>query len=184
MDCSLSGSSVHRILQARILEWVAISFSTLIIIQMLNGYHVALQKHWARQQQKRIPSQPCQHFKKKTNKQKKKPNFTEVKPTYDKLHMFKLCNSCVLMYPCKIITTIKIGKAFFTSQVPAGLLIIPSPLFHFQQTLICFLSLWLSLHFLEFYENRIAQDVLFCWSLYQLLSNLPYFTLYSLFQRY
>ena len=27
MDCSLSGSSVHRIIQARILEWVAISFS-------------------------------------------------------------------------------------------------------------------------------------------------------------
>ena len=27
MDCSLQGSSVHRILQARILEWVAISFS-------------------------------------------------------------------------------------------------------------------------------------------------------------
>ena len=27
MDCSLSGSSVHRILQARIREWVAISFS-------------------------------------------------------------------------------------------------------------------------------------------------------------
>ena len=26
MDCSLPGSSVHRILQARILEWVAISF--------------------------------------------------------------------------------------------------------------------------------------------------------------
>ena len=26
-DCSLPGSSVHRILQARILEWVAISFS-------------------------------------------------------------------------------------------------------------------------------------------------------------
>ena len=28
MDCSLSGSSVHGILQARILEWVAISFSS------------------------------------------------------------------------------------------------------------------------------------------------------------
>ena len=28
MDCSPSGSSVHGILQARILEWVAISFST------------------------------------------------------------------------------------------------------------------------------------------------------------
>ena len=28
VDCSSSGSSVHGILQARILEWVAISFST------------------------------------------------------------------------------------------------------------------------------------------------------------
>ena len=27
MDCSLPGSSVHEILQGRILEWVAISFS-------------------------------------------------------------------------------------------------------------------------------------------------------------
>ena len=27
VDCSLSGSSVHGILQARILKWVAISFS-------------------------------------------------------------------------------------------------------------------------------------------------------------
>ena len=27
MDCSLPGSSVHRIFQARILEWVAISSS-------------------------------------------------------------------------------------------------------------------------------------------------------------
>ena len=27
MDCSLLGSSVHGILQARILEWVAISYS-------------------------------------------------------------------------------------------------------------------------------------------------------------
>ena len=27
MDCSPAGSSVHRILQARILEWVAIPFS-------------------------------------------------------------------------------------------------------------------------------------------------------------
>ena len=26
MDCSLSGSSVHRIFQARVLEWIAISF--------------------------------------------------------------------------------------------------------------------------------------------------------------
>ena len=27
MDCSLPGSSVHGIIQARILKWVAISFS-------------------------------------------------------------------------------------------------------------------------------------------------------------
>ena len=27
MDCSLSGSSIHGIFQARVLEWVAISFS-------------------------------------------------------------------------------------------------------------------------------------------------------------
>ena len=27
MDCSLSGSSVHEISQARILEWITISFS-------------------------------------------------------------------------------------------------------------------------------------------------------------
>ena len=27
MDCSLTGSSVHRILQARILEWAAMPFS-------------------------------------------------------------------------------------------------------------------------------------------------------------
>ena len=27
VDCSLSGSSVHGIFQARVLEWIAISFS-------------------------------------------------------------------------------------------------------------------------------------------------------------
>ena len=30
MDCSLPGSSIHGIFQARVLEWVAISFSTTI----------------------------------------------------------------------------------------------------------------------------------------------------------
>ena len=29
MDCSLPGSSVHRIFQARVLEWGAIAFSTM-----------------------------------------------------------------------------------------------------------------------------------------------------------
>ena len=32
MDCGLPGSSIHRILQARILEWVAISFSREIFL--------------------------------------------------------------------------------------------------------------------------------------------------------
>ena len=39
MDCSLPGSSVSGILQARILEWVAISFSR-ESIQPTHGTHV------------------------------------------------------------------------------------------------------------------------------------------------
>ena len=35
MDCSLPGSSVHKIFQAKVLEWVAIAFS---IISMNVGY--------------------------------------------------------------------------------------------------------------------------------------------------
>ena len=31
MDCSLPGSSLHGILQARVLEWVAISFSKVTV---------------------------------------------------------------------------------------------------------------------------------------------------------
>ena len=31
MDYSLPGSSIHGIFQARVLEWVAISFSTILI---------------------------------------------------------------------------------------------------------------------------------------------------------
>ena len=34
MDCSLPGSSVHGIFQARVLEWGAIAFSTLILTEM------------------------------------------------------------------------------------------------------------------------------------------------------
>ena len=36
MDCSLPGSSVHGIFQARVLEWVAIAFSNLTCINSLN----------------------------------------------------------------------------------------------------------------------------------------------------
>ena len=34
MDCSLPGSSVHGIFQARVLEWGAIAFSSLVIREM------------------------------------------------------------------------------------------------------------------------------------------------------
>ena len=34
MDCSLPGSSIHGIFQARVLEWGAIAFSTLILTEM------------------------------------------------------------------------------------------------------------------------------------------------------
>jgi len=36
MDCSLPGSSVHGILQARIVEWVAISFSIIRLYSVTN----------------------------------------------------------------------------------------------------------------------------------------------------
>ena len=32
MDCSLPGSSIHGIFQARVLEWVAISFSKIKLV--------------------------------------------------------------------------------------------------------------------------------------------------------
>ena len=35
MDCSLPGSSVHGIFQARVLEWVAIAFSTWELGQLI-----------------------------------------------------------------------------------------------------------------------------------------------------
>ena len=40
MDCSLPGSSVHGILQARILEWVAIPFSISSVISDCCSYQI------------------------------------------------------------------------------------------------------------------------------------------------
>ena len=37
MDCSLPGSSVHGVFQARVLEWVAIAFSVGILIKYHEG---------------------------------------------------------------------------------------------------------------------------------------------------
>ena len=41
MDCSLLGSSVHGIFQARVLEWVAIAFSK----DLINGTYYYLELH-------------------------------------------------------------------------------------------------------------------------------------------
>ena len=45
MDCSLPGSSVHGISQARILEWAAISFST-ACSQPRNQIYVSCMDRW------------------------------------------------------------------------------------------------------------------------------------------
>ena len=37
MDCSLPGSSIHGIFQARVLEWGAIAFSTSLVWWVVNG---------------------------------------------------------------------------------------------------------------------------------------------------
>ena len=42
MDCSLPGSSVHRIFQARVLEWGAIAFSRCLHTYRFSGVHSAL----------------------------------------------------------------------------------------------------------------------------------------------
>ena len=36
MDCSLPGSSIHGIFQARVLEWVAIAFSGVVMLSYSN----------------------------------------------------------------------------------------------------------------------------------------------------
>ena len=40
MDCIAPGSSVHGIFQARVLEWGAIAFSTLVVEELLNNIDV------------------------------------------------------------------------------------------------------------------------------------------------
>ena len=42
MDCNLPGSSTHGIFQARVLEWGAIAFSRLEVLEGFNLYFVML----------------------------------------------------------------------------------------------------------------------------------------------
>ena len=45
MDCSLPGSSIHRIFQARVLEWGAIAFSSLALGGVLIAEEVGFLAH-------------------------------------------------------------------------------------------------------------------------------------------
>ena len=40
VDCSLPGSSIHRIFQARVLEWAAIAFS---VSRNRDGYYLSME---------------------------------------------------------------------------------------------------------------------------------------------
>ena len=47
MECSIPGSSVHEIYQARILEWVAIYFSTQVMFPtQVSNLHLLCLLHW------------------------------------------------------------------------------------------------------------------------------------------
>ena len=55
MDCSLPGSSVHGIFQARVLEWDAIAFSALPQLLLLSASVVSNSVRPQRQQPTRLP---------------------------------------------------------------------------------------------------------------------------------
>ena len=44
MDCSLPGSSVHGIFQARVLEWGAIAFSAFYHAEIMKPFFVSMEK--------------------------------------------------------------------------------------------------------------------------------------------
>jgi len=45
MDCNLPGSSIHGIFQARVLEWVAISFSRFHVLVIVNRAAMNMSVH-------------------------------------------------------------------------------------------------------------------------------------------
>ena len=71
MDCNPPGSSVHEILQAGMLEWVAISYSSLwwqrgIILCALGKYSTVKTSN-SKGQEKFIKSMECDDLKKNVN---------------------------------------------------------------------------------------------------------------------
>ena len=59
MDCSLPGSSVHGILQARVLEWVAIDFS----LHSATETYKLIQLFWRRIWKNLIELKICIYYK-------------------------------------------------------------------------------------------------------------------------
>ena len=49
MDCSLPGSSVHGIFQARVLEWGAIAF------RLVKRLRIVIRSSWSKEQSKQLP---------------------------------------------------------------------------------------------------------------------------------
>ena len=63
MDCSLLGSSVHGIFQARVLEWGAIAFSVHIIIIWERYKHLNAEfQRTARRDKKAFLSEQCKEI--------------------------------------------------------------------------------------------------------------------------
>ena len=61
MDCSLPGSSIHGIFQARVLEWVAIAFSgywvdinSNLYLNLYMSHWIVYTKHWAAYERNKI----------------------------------------------------------------------------------------------------------------------------------
>ena len=46
MDCSLPGSSIHGILQARVLEWGAIAFESLKLLNPNDHHDNSIRQNW------------------------------------------------------------------------------------------------------------------------------------------
>ena len=60
MDCSLPGSSIHGIFQARVLEWVAIAFSGILIVMVYYMERIQIKINWGKRcirQNKEIPNE-------------------------------------------------------------------------------------------------------------------------------
>ena len=112
MDCSLPGSSIHGIFQARVLEWVATAFSK------YSCYRVQTPSHAATTRDTEIP-QGCRqeeafcykpHPQRKLRKQKKGQQTLYSLAVMNNLFYFKVCIRCFLPNKVKVRNFHKIEK--------------------------------------------------------------------------